>query len=159
MKQYPASFLKYISILHRNTSRYFCIALEPCGIGSGQQFFLRHIYENQGVSMYDLAQMGQFDKATVTKAAQKLADMGYITIIQDITDRRIKRLYTTKKAQAVLEELYYKRNLWKDALMKDFSPDIEKQLEELLKKMADISCKEIDAIVKSREENYECNTN
>ena len=155
MKQYPASFLKYISILHRNTSRYFCIALEPCGIGSGQQFFLRHIYENQGISMYDLAQLGHFDKATVTKAAQKLEEMGYVTIVHDEKDRRIKRLYTTEKAQNVLEELYHKRNLWKDALMKDFSPEVEKQLEALLKKMADISCEEIDAILKLREENYE----
>lgn len=53
MKQYPASFLKYISIIHRNTSRYFDAVLEPYQIGSGQQFFLRHIYENNGISMYE----------------------------------------------------------------------------------------------------------
>ena len=39
MKHYPATFLKYISILQRNTSRYFDMVLEPFGIGSGQQFF------------------------------------------------------------------------------------------------------------------------
>ena len=35
--------LTYVSILHRNTNRYFSSLLEKHRIGSGQQFFLLRI--------------------------------------------------------------------------------------------------------------------
>ena len=38
--------LTYVSILHRNTNRYFSGLLEKHRIGSGQQFFLLRIFEN-----------------------------------------------------------------------------------------------------------------
>lgn len=66
------TFLKYISIIQRNTGRYFDISLEPDHIGSGQQFFLLRIAENEGLTMLDLAQTGSYDKGTVTRAVQKL---------------------------------------------------------------------------------------
>lgn len=152
MKQYPASFLKYISIIHRNTSRYFDAVLEPYQIGSGQQFFLRHIYENNGISMYDLAQIGQFDKGTVTKAVHKLEELGYVTIAVDENDRRIKHLYATEQAQEVLEFVYDKRNLWKSSLTKDISPEKEQELHQLLEQIAELSCVEIRNAAKQREE-------
>ena len=139
MKHYPATFLKYISILQRNTSRYFDMVLEPFGIGSGQQFFLRQIYENEGISMYDLAKIGCFDKGTVTNLA-------------DEKDRRIKRLHITSAAQQVLEKVYQKRDLWKNSLTENIPPEKEKELEQLLEKMAQISCQELSAAAKQREE-------
>lgn len=152
VKHYPATFLKYISILQRNTSRYFDMVLEPFGIGSGQQFFLRQIYENEGISMYDLAKIGCFDKGTVTKAVQKLEELGYVKILADEKDRRIKRLHITSAAQQVLEKVYQKRDLWKNSLTENIPPEKEKELEQLLEKMAQISCQELSAAAKQREE-------
>ena len=65
-------FTKYISILYRQGNRFYDRELAKYNIGYGQQFYLPRIYENQGLSMYELARLGHFDKGTVTKAVQKL---------------------------------------------------------------------------------------
>ena len=74
-----SSLLKYISMMKRDTNRYFQLKLKKFNLGGGQQFFLLRIAENPGISMYDLARTGAFDKATVTKAVNKLLAEGYIT--------------------------------------------------------------------------------
>ena len=43
MERQSITFLKYISIIQRNTGRYFDLSLEADQIGSGQQFFLLRI--------------------------------------------------------------------------------------------------------------------
>ena len=53
-------------MIYRNTNRYFDMALSDTKISSGQYFFLGFISENEGLTMYDLAKMGGFDKGTVT---------------------------------------------------------------------------------------------
>ena len=65
------TFLKFISIIQRNTARYFDLGLESDCIGSGQQFFLLRIAENQGITMFDLAQTGSFDKSNCYKSCAK----------------------------------------------------------------------------------------
>ena len=83
--------LKFISIIQRNTRRYFDLMLEGDGIGSGQQFFLLWIYENSGITMHELSRSGSFDKATATKAVQKLAEEGYVTVTVDVPTRMNER--------------------------------------------------------------------
>lgn len=58
MSPQKVTVAKFISILQRNTKRYFDTALEEDPIGSGQHFFLLRIYENEGITMYDLARQG-----------------------------------------------------------------------------------------------------
>ena len=90
-----SSLNKFISIIYRQGQRYFDRELTPYGIGCGQQFFLLRIFENDGISMYDLAMLGHFDKGTVTKAVQKLEEEGYLRIETDPADRRVRRLHAT----------------------------------------------------------------
>ena len=68
MEHQAITILRYISLLQRNTRRYFDLMLEQDQIGSGQQFFLLRIFENDGISMQDLARLGSFDKGTVPRA-------------------------------------------------------------------------------------------
>ena len=79
-------FTKYISILYRQGNRFYDRELAKYNIGYGQQFYLPRIYENQGLSMYELARLGHFDKGTVTKAVQKLDEQGYLRIETDERD-------------------------------------------------------------------------
>ena len=57
MEHQAITILRYISLLQRNTRRYFDLMLEQDQIGSGQQFFLLRIFENDGISMQDLARL------------------------------------------------------------------------------------------------------
>lgn len=137
------TFLKFISIIQRNTARYFDMGLESDQIGSGQQFFLLRIAENQGITMFDLAQTGSFDKGTVTRAVQKLVSLGYVRMVIDKHDRRVRHLYTTPEAQHVVEHVYKRRNEWRDQITKDFTPEEQEQIFMLLYRIANNAQREI----------------
>ena len=87
MMRQPYQLNKLISIIHRHGQRFFDRELFE-GVKSGQQFFLVRIYENQGISMQELAGLGYFDKGTVTRAVQQLIDKEYIIKETDAKDRR-----------------------------------------------------------------------
>ena len=112
MERQSITFLKYISIIQRNTGRYFDLSLEADQIGSGQQFFLLRIAENEGITMYDLARIGSFDKGTVTKAVQKMVQQGYVRIEVDEYDKRVRHLYITEQARDLIERVYDLRDSW-----------------------------------------------
>ena len=67
-----------VSMIYRQGNRFCDRKLAEYHIGSGQNYFLTCIYEHQGINMYELAQLGHFDKGTVTKGIQKLEEQGYI---------------------------------------------------------------------------------
>lgn len=145
MKQQKLTFLKFISIIQRNTQKYFDSILEEYHIGGGQQFFLARIYENDGISMYDLAKMGHFDKGTVTKAVRKLEELGYVEVRMDASDRRLRRLYVTEAAEPVIREIYHVRKFWREALTEGL-PVSEEELYQILRLMAEKSCNTIEVI-------------
>ncbi len=138
------TFLKYISIIQRNTGRYFDMSLEPDHIGSGQQFFLLRIAENEGLTMLDLAQTGCYDKGTVTRAVQKLVRLGYVRMDVDKHDKRVRHLYTLPEAQPVIARAYHLRNDWKDRLTQDFTEEEKTQVFDLLQRIAENSEQEIE---------------
>ena len=146
MKQYHHTFLKYISVIQRNYYKYMDMKMGRGKIGCGQYFFLTYIYERDGISMYDLAKIGHFDKGTVTKAVQKLAENGYIVIQVDEKDRRIKHLHVTEKAREVVERVYQTSYQWKDMLLSNLTEQEEMVLMENLKQMAEESCKVISGM-------------
>ena len=63
--------------------------------------------------------MTEVDKGTTTKSVQRLIDQGYVRSVQDETDRRVKRLYTTAKASAIMNTIYDCRTEMRTALAKD----------------------------------------
>ena len=99
------------------------------GVKSGQQFFLVRIYENQGISMQELAGLGYFDKGTVTRAVQQLIDKEYIIKETDAKDRRLCHLYTTPKALPQVEEVYEVGRHWNEILMDGLTEQEKEQAE------------------------------
>lgn len=126
-----------ISIAYRLSNRFYDRVLAPYQIGCGQQFFLLRIYEHNGISMYDLARMGQFDKGTVTRACQKLEELGYIRSEPDRRDKRVRRLYVTEKAAAAAREVYEAREHWNALLTRNMSPEEADLARSLLERIAE----------------------
>lgn len=139
MKHHTATFLKSISLIQRNTNRYFDNMLEEYQIGSGQQFFLLRIFEKNGITMYDLARNGGYDKGTVTKAVQKLVDQGYVECSMDPVDKRVRHLHVTPYGIPVVEKIYEIRDLWKNYLISELEEEEEKVLL-FLETIANSSC-------------------
>lgn len=134
------NFLINLSILYRNTQKYFDKVLAKYEIGSGQLFYLFYIYENEGISMQETSRFSEVDKGTTTKSVNRLIEQGYIRAQTDESDHRIKRLYTTAKAAEIMNGIYELRNDYRNLLAQDIDFD---SFEEMLAKACENSRTEI----------------
>ena len=138
-----------VSVLYRYSQKYFDTELSRFGIGSGQMSFLLDINENEGITMRELTALGDVDKGTTTKSIQKLSELGYIEVRSDETDKRVKRLYTTKKTGEIINDLYRIRNGCVNALFRDIDEEDLEKGADLFQKVAD-NARELD----QEEESY-----
>ncbi len=113
------NFLLNLSVLYRNVQKYFDHVLAPYEIGSGQVIILMVINENTGITMQEVSSLCEIDKGTCTKSVNRLIEQEYVQVRQDEKDRRIKRLYTTDKAEDIINHLYEYRNACRTRLAYD----------------------------------------
>ena len=146
MEHQAITILRYISLLQRNTRRYFDLMLEQDQIGSGQQFFLLRIFENDGISMQDLARLGSFDKGTVTRAVQKLVIEGYVRTEADPQDKRVRHIYLTERARPLIDHVYQIRDYWTAALTRGLREEEKQRLLGALRDMAERSSAMLEAL-------------
>lgn len=133
------NFLIDISVLYRYTQKYFDRHLAQYGIGSGQMIFLLLINEHEGITMQQLTVMADFDKGTTTKNLQRLVEQDYIVIGTDENDKRVRRLYTTRKTRDIINNLYEIRNECCNRLMKGLNnEEVEEQIHRLTANSHDI---------------------
>lgn len=111
------------SILYRCNQKYYDKALSKYGLGYSNLIFLLEIYENEGLSLNDLAKQGAFDKGTITKSIQKLEQLDYVNIKVNKEDKRGKLLYTSDKANSIIPSLYSLKKEWEDYLSKEITND------------------------------------
>ena len=109
------------SILYRCNQKHFDKLLSKYEIGYTQLMLLTKIYENEGISMNELATMGVFDKGTITKSIQRLEQLLYVRIENSEVDKRSKLLFTSDKAQEIMPELYKIRSEWNSYLSSDIT--------------------------------------
>ncbi len=113
------NLLLNISALYRNVNKYFDRQLIPYAIGTAQMLSLLVIYEHQGLTMQQLSTITELDKGTVTKNIQRLSDAGYIEIVTDESDKRVRHLFTTERTQKIIADLYRIRNTCSNQLIKN----------------------------------------
>lgn len=114
-----SNFFVNISVLYRNTQKFFDKVLSKYDIGSGQLLYLLLIHENEGITMQDTTRFTELDKGTTTKSIQRLIEQGYVQSITDENDHRVKRLYTTSKTADIMHSIYEMRNDLRGQLAKD----------------------------------------
>ena len=117
------------SILYRAAQKHFDRIFNDIGLGYGQVLFLIYIYENEGIAMSKLADLGNFDKGTITHSVNRLVDMEYVRVETNASDRRVKKLYTTAKSQKIITRIYNERQKWWEHLFAGIdSEDVDKYL-------------------------------
>ena len=114
-----SNFFVNISVLYRNTQKYFDRVLAKYDIGSGQLLYLLLIHENEGITMQDTTRFTELDKGTTTKSIQRLIDQGYVQSVTDENDHRVKRLYTTSKTADIMHSIYEMRSDLRAQLAQD----------------------------------------
>ena len=128
--------MKDCSTLYRLFQTYYSECFEPYGLGSGQHFFLVEIQHKPGITMTELAELGAYDGATVTRAVKRLNQSGYVIITPDQTDHRVKRLYLTDEGRKMVEIIAEKRRALFDVVTVGFTEDELAQTYELLERLA-----------------------
>ena len=111
------------SILYRCSQKYYDKVLSDLNLGSGQLPFLIFIYENEGITMNGLAEKGCYDKGTVTKGVQRLVEAGYVVMMSDEHDKRVKMLFTTEKAKEIMAQIYLIRQNWWEMITQQMSEE------------------------------------
>ena len=165
------------SAISRYANRNFDLCLRHLPISSGQQFFLLRIYENEGIPLNKLAQLGFFDKGTVSRGVQKLEEAGktyenvgkelkaiypvltdeagYIRVITDENDRRCRKLFVTPAAMPIIETLLNAREEWNSALTEGMTDEECLLIEKLMKQMV----QNAQTYIAKKEEEITCNSN
>lgn len=135
------------SILYRCNQKHYDKLLSKYDIGYTQMILLTQIYENEGISMNELATTGVFDKGTITKSIQRLEQLSYVRIENSEVDKRAKLLFTTEKTQDIMPSLYQMRSDWNSYLSAELSAeelDMYNRAQNKLIKKAREYAKELD---------------
>lgn len=101
----------------------------------GQFVFLTRICENEGINPIDLSIMLKVDKATTTKAIQKMEEKGLIERKRDNIDKRMWRLYPRPETFDLYSLIIREENENISICFSDFTEDEKSLACEFIKKM------------------------
>lgn len=94
-----------VSVLDRLMKMYYDHELADFEIGWGQQFYVEYIYDHPGASAQEMVEYIRVDKATLTKIIKKLIRIGYVKVVSDEKDKRVRHLYLTGKAVPAVKRI------------------------------------------------------
>jgi DNA-binding MarR family transcriptional regulator/N-acetylglutamate synthase-like GNAT family acetyltransferase len=109
--------------------------LKRLNLERGQFVFLTRICENAGINPIDLSIMLKVDKATATKAIQKMEAKGLIERKRDSIDKRMWRLYPAPKACDLYSSIIREENENISICFSGFTEDEKTLACEFIKKM------------------------
>lgn len=101
----------------------------------GQFIFLTRICEYPGLSLVELSSLLKVDKATTTKAIQKLIAENYVIKERDSVDKRMWHLYPSAKAKANYPYIIDEENRNIESCFAGFSEQEKETVYLLLKRM------------------------
>lgn len=105
-----STILRHIGALSRSIHSINDIRFKSFHLQRSQFIFVTRICENPGLNQMALTHMLKVDKATTTKAVQKLIAEGYVIKERDSEDRRAWLLYPTKQARQVYPHIIAAEN-------------------------------------------------
>jgi MarR family transcriptional regulator, transcriptional regulator for hemolysin len=105
------------------------------GVSVSQAILLAELRRHDGCSQDELRVRVKLDKGNVTRALQRLEKNGFVRRRQDAADRRVVRVYATRKAVSTDRELHALAVRWNDRLTEGFSSEERQTLISLLLRM------------------------
>ncbi|WP_042277388.1 MarR family winged helix-turn-helix transcriptional regulator [[Clostridium] dakarense] len=97
--------LREIGMIARALDSISNIEFKEIDLTKGQYLYLVRICENQGIIQEKLADMAKVDRTTTSRAIKKLETQGFIERKSDDINKKIKKLYPTKRGLEVYEFL------------------------------------------------------
>lgn len=127
--------LREIGALSRCIHFISDVKFKEIKLQKGQFMFLTRICENPGVNQVDLSNLLKVDKTTTTKAIQKLIEADYVNRERDDIDKRMWRLYPSKKALNIYPVIIDEENKYIQVCFCNLNEREKKSAYELVKKM------------------------
>lgn len=134
-----AEILRDIGMIARALDSISNIEFKEVDLTRGQYLYLVCICENPGIIQEKLAEMIKVDRTTTARAIKKLESNGMIERLEDKENKKIKKLYPTKKGAEIYPFIIRENNYSNAVALNGLSDEEAKQLEYLLKKV----CKNI----------------
>ena len=91
--------------------------------------------EHTGVTMADLSRSVHCDKSNTSRILKELAQSGYAEIVEDETDRRVKRIFLTDKGQQYLKIIKDIMEEWNQILFCGISKKERQQVDAIVDKI------------------------
>ncbi|SHN27468.1 MarR family winged helix-turn-helix transcriptional regulator [Gracilibacillus kekensis] len=114
---------KLISTINRASEIHINNMLKPYGISVTQMHFLMLLYQQEGVTQFELSKQLYVDKATATRAIQNLEKEELIIRKESTGDRRQNLVYVTEKAQSLKKDILTILAGWTSILTEGMSED------------------------------------
>ena len=130
-----AEILRDIGRIARALDSISNIEFKEVDLTRGQYLYLVRICENPGIIQEKLAEMIKVDRTTTARAIKKLESNGMIERLEDKENKKIKKLYPTKKGAEIYPFIIRENNYSNAVALNGLSDEEAKQLEYLLKKV------------------------
>lgn len=130
-----AEILRDIGMIARALDSISNIEFKEVDLTRGQYLYLVRICENPGIIQEKLAEMIKVDRTTTARAIKKLESNGMIERLEDKENKKIKKLYPTKKRAEIYPFIIRENNYSNAVALNGLSDEEAKQLEYLLNKV------------------------
>ena len=128
--------LREIGTIARSIQSISDIKYKNINLQKGQFIFLCRVCENPGINQIDLSNLLKVDKTTTTKVIQKLILAGYIEKKEDVSDKRMWRLFPLQKALAAYTYIIEEETKCNQAYYNDLNDEEKELIYSLLKRLS-----------------------
>ena len=129
--------MRYINRIHRSSisdrTKYF----QQYGLTGHHISYILEIYHTPGLIQEALTDGVFVNKSTVARNIKHLIDMNLVEVKVDDNDKRVNRLFPTKKLLEIFPKIEGYLNEWNDLIMQDLSSEEKVLFITLLKKISD----------------------
>ena len=128
-------FLREVGAVARCVQSLSDVKFKKFELQRGQFVFLSRICEHPGIHVLELSHLLKVDKATTTKAVQKLAAEGYVRKVQNVEDKRMYQLFPTVRAEEAYPELIAEENQYLACCFEGITKEEQELVEMLLRRI------------------------
>lgn len=127
--------LREIGMIARCLDSISNIEFRNLQLSKGQYLYLVRICENPGIIQEKVAEILKVDRTTAARAIKKLENEGFIKKVNDLDNKKIKKLFPTEKGKNIYLFLKREGDHSNNVALKNFTENEIEVLYQLLQKM------------------------
>ncbi|WP_125711550.1 MarR family winged helix-turn-helix transcriptional regulator [Companilactobacillus kedongensis] len=130
-----SEILRPLGVIVRSLDSISNIEFKEFDLTKGQYLYVVRIAENPGIILENLANIIKVDKTTAARALQKLEKNDFIERKNDETNKKIKKLFLTKKGRSVYPMIKRENDYSNQMALTGLTDNEKKQIHDLLLKV------------------------